>query len=210
MANPWEEIDLADYEAHMALDSVMQLQALSEITGRQLSDYPVSTAMILGVAGGNGLEHVDPEKYEKVYGIDINAEYLGEAKRRHAQLAGVLECIRADLTREDCELPHADLVIANLLVEYVGYSCFARAVGKAQPRYVSAAIQVNLPGGWVSESPYLHVFDGLDEVHHQVSEEGLSAAMRAIGYRQVRDEAHELPNGKRLVRLDFEKIVAPA
>lgn len=210
MANPWEEINLADYEAHMALDSVMQLQALSEITGKQLSDYPVSTAMILGVAGGNGLEHVDAEKYEKVYGIDINAEYLGEAKRRHAQLAGVLECIRADLTRKDCELPHADLVIANLLVEYVGYRCFARAVGTVRPRYVCAAMQVNLPGGWVSESPYLHVFDGLDEVHHQVSEEGLSAAMRAIGYRRVRSEAHELPNGKRLVRLDFEKIVAPA
>lgn len=26
MANPWEEISLSDYENHMKLDSVMQLQ----------------------------------------------------------------------------------------------------------------------------------------------------------------------------------------
>lgn len=28
--------------------------------------------MILGIAGGNGLEHVDTEKLNKVYGVDIN------------------------------------------------------------------------------------------------------------------------------------------
>ena len=31
MKNPWEEIPLADYENHMKLDSVMQLQAMNEM-----------------------------------------------------------------------------------------------------------------------------------------------------------------------------------
>ncbi len=31
MKNPWEEIPLSDYENHMKLDSVMQLQAMNEI-----------------------------------------------------------------------------------------------------------------------------------------------------------------------------------
>ncbi len=31
MKNPWEEISLTDYESHMQLDSVMQLQVLNEM-----------------------------------------------------------------------------------------------------------------------------------------------------------------------------------
>jgi hypothetical protein len=32
MTNPWEEIPLSDYENHMKLDSVMQLQAMNDNT----------------------------------------------------------------------------------------------------------------------------------------------------------------------------------
>ena len=28
--------------------------------------------MVLGIAGGNGLEYVSAEKYHSVYGVDIN------------------------------------------------------------------------------------------------------------------------------------------
>ena len=31
MSNPWEEISLADYENHMSLDSVKQLQTMNLI-----------------------------------------------------------------------------------------------------------------------------------------------------------------------------------
>ena len=76
MKNPWEEIDLEIYESHMRLDSVMQLQAMNAIMKKQLEAYPAATAMILGVAGGNGLEHIRRGKYHTVYGVDINADYL--------------------------------------------------------------------------------------------------------------------------------------
>ena len=56
MSNPWEEISLDDYESHMSLDSVKQLQALDLIMKDQFDAYHVETAMILGVAGGNGLK----------------------------------------------------------------------------------------------------------------------------------------------------------
>jgi hypothetical protein len=58
MSNPWEEISLDDYENHMSLDSVKQLQTMNIIMENQFEAYPVSTAMVLGVAGGNGLEHI--------------------------------------------------------------------------------------------------------------------------------------------------------
>ena len=57
MPNPWEEISLEDYENHMSLDSVNQLQTMNAIMKEQFSAYAADTAMILGVAGGNGLEH---------------------------------------------------------------------------------------------------------------------------------------------------------
>ena len=70
MNNPWEDIKLDDYENHMSLDSVKQLQTMDAIMKEQFEDYPVDTAMVLGIAGGNGLEHVRTEKYSKVYGVD--------------------------------------------------------------------------------------------------------------------------------------------
>lgn len=205
MKNPWEEISLEDYESHMRLNSVRQLQALSKIMKGQLDAYPVSRVMILGVAGGNGLEHIRRNQFKKVYGVDINASYLEAAASRYPELAGTLECLRADLTEKSCRLPEADLMIADLLVEYIGYEHFQRAVRQVDPRYVSCAIQINGEGSWVSDSPYLHAFDGLERVHHQMEEEALRQAMSEIGFRLVKTLEHGLPNGKKLVRLDFER-----
>lgn len=76
MKNPWEEIPLADYENHMRLDSVRQQQAMDEMMKGQFDTYPISSVMILGIAGGNGLGHIQKGRFEKVYGVDINSSYL--------------------------------------------------------------------------------------------------------------------------------------
>ena len=204
LMNPWEEISLSDYENHMSLDSVKQLQTLNEMMKQQFSLYPVSTAMVLGIAGGNGLEHVDVQKYKKVYGIDINEDYLSIVRERYFELGDRLECRRIDLINEPDKLPQAQLVIANLFIEYVGYEAFRQGVLKAGAKYVSCIIQINTDEkAWVSASPYLHAFDGLETVHHQIDEESLSRAMDEIGYKLIRTEERPLPNGKKFVMLDF-------
>lgn len=203
MKNPWEEISLPDYEGHMGLPSVLQLQTLNEMMKDQLDAYPASRVMILGVAGGNGLEHIRKGRFLKVYGVDVNASYLAAAAARYSNLAGELECLCADLTEEPCRLPKADFVIANLLVEYIGYECFQRVIRQVEPEYVSCVIQMNGEGRWVSDSPYLHAFDGLERVHHQMEEAALSQAVLGLGYRRAKTLEHGLPNGKRLVRLDY-------
>lgn len=68
MNNPWKDVNLSDYESHMALDTVKQLQALNQMMKDQFNKYDIQSAMILGIAGGNGLEHVNVEKITKVYG----------------------------------------------------------------------------------------------------------------------------------------------
>ncbi len=206
MSNPWEEISLSDYENHMSLESVNQLQTMNSIMKKQFSDYPVKTAMVLGIAGGNGLEHVSSDKFEKVYGIDINEGYLKTVEERYKGLAGILECLSIDLITEPEKLPHAELVIANLLIEYIGYEAFQKAVQKIDPEYVSCVIQINTDEAqWVSDSPYLHAFDRLDEVHCQMEENALIAAMEKSDYRIILNESETLPNGKALQRIDFRK-----
>ncbi|MBE6864354.1 MAG: methyltransferase type 11 [Ruminococcus flavefaciens] len=206
MSNPWKEISLDDYEKHMSLGSVRQLQAMNSIMKEQFAAYPVDTAIVLGIAGGNGLEHVSSDKYRKVYGVDINADYLRAVSQRYGQLSGVLECLHIDLINEAERLPQTKLLIANLLIEYIGYGAFQRAVLQTAPEYVSCVIQINTDEGqWVSESPYLHAFDRLDEVHHQMEEAALTAAMNETGYSLTLQESYPLPNGKALVRLDYKK-----
>lgn len=205
MKNPWEEISLADYENHMKLNSVMQLQALNQMMKGQFESYPVSDVMILGIAGGNGLEHIRKDKFKKVYGVDINSSYLQSAEQRYPNLSGIIECLCINLIDEANKLPKADMVIANLLVEYIGYNCFQKAIVQVKPKYVSCIIQINTGDNWVSDSPYLHVFDGLDRVHNQIEKKKLEKTMHEIDYRTVKTLEYMLPNCKKLVQIDFER-----
>lgn len=204
--NPWEEISLSDYEKHMGLDSVKQLQAMNEMMKMQFEAYPVKTAMVFGIAGGNGLEHVNQKKYKKIYGIDINKEYLAAVKERYSYLNDNMECRRIDLTCESDLLPEAELVISNLFIEYVGYEIFKKSIMKSKAKYVSCIIQINTDDEtWVSDSPYIHAFDSLDSVHHQMEEQELTNAMMDIGYSLIKTDEYSLPNGKKLVMIDFAR-----
>lgn len=205
MKNPWEEISLSDYENHMKLDSVMQLQAMNSMMEDQFNAYPISNVMILGVAGGNGLEHVSKDKFDRVYGIDVNSDYLEEVTHRYPNLDDILECLCVNLISETEKLPETDMVIANLLIEYICYECFQKTIQHTNPKYVSCIIQINKEDNWVSDSPYLHVFDCLEQIHHQIEEHTLEKVMYEIGYHAIMTLEHKLPNGKNLVRIDFEK-----
>ena len=203
MKNPWKEIALTDYENHMSLDSVYQLQKMNEMMKEQLNEYRIKSAMILGVAGGNGLEHIEKEKIEKVYGVDVNQKYLDECVKRYPELTGTFEVICADLLNKNLQLPNSELIIANLLIEYIGYGCFQNIIRLVKPRYVSCIIQINTDKSFVSDSPYLQAFDRLEEVHHQIDKTTLINTMNEIGYIKQLIAENELPNGKKLLRIDF-------
>ena len=204
--NPWEEISLETYEKHMSLDSVKQLQLMNRIMKSQFEDYPVDTVMILGIAGGNGLEHIDIKKYKNVYGVDINELYLQETQKRYSNLADILQCLHLDIVCETEKLPQSQLLVANLLIEYIGYDAFVRAVNIINPEYISCVIQINTDEEmWVSDSPYIHAFDGLDEIHHQMESDVLNEKLNSIGFKLIFQNMTELPNSKALVRLDYQK-----
>lgn len=122
---------------------------------------------------------------------------------KYPELKDVFEAICTDLTDKSVRLPHADLLIANLLVEYIGYECFKKVIKQVNPRYVSCVIQIDTDASYVSKSPYIHVFDRLDEIHHQINGNALICEMNEIGYKKQMYTETELPNKKRFARLDF-------
>lgn len=201
--NPWENIDLDVYEKHMSLEEVSQLQALNQRMKVQLSDKAYSTVMILGIAGGNGLEHVSREQYTSIYGVDINGEYLKQCEIRYPMLKDCFHPVQVDLMQEEISLPHVEYVIANLVVEYIGYEHFQHAIAAVAPEKVSCVIQVNGDQGFVSSSPYLHAFDELEQVHVPMEESVLIQTMENIGYCKTEEQVQGLPNGKKLVQMDF-------
>jgi len=205
MRNPFLEIPLDIYEKHMSLDTVQQMQVLNDIMKIQLHSYNVNSVMILGIAGGNGLEYIDTQKIEIVYGVDINEKYLEVCKQRYLALGSHFETICEDLTNKCVELPKAELVIANLFIEYIGYDAFTHHMKVLSPKFISVIIQINEQDGFVSESPYIHAFDRVFEVHHQMEEDKLTDALETIGYSKLNREDISLPNGKKFVQVDYIK-----
>lgn len=207
MKNPWEDIPLDAYEKHMQLDDIQQLQALNHIMKEQFYTYPITYMMILGVAGGNGLEHIDNNRIKNVTGVDINPDYLAVCASRYPHLQEVWNPICIDLQQDISELPQTDMVIANLLIEYIGYPCFMKVLKQVSPTYVSCVIQCNRDDSFVSNSPYLHVFDDLSKVHHDMEEDALIEVMKQSRYMLCLRKQTDLPNGKALLRLDFKNRI---
>lgn len=202
MIDPWNDIPLEIYESHMSLDNVGQLQALCGIMKEQFEVTCADTVMILGAAGGNGLENIPPERFEKVYCVDINQSYLDRIPERYPQLEDVTELICTDLRISADTLPGAGLLIADLIIEYIGYDCFESVVKAVHPEYVSCAVQADTGEGFVSESPYLHHFDGLESIHCSIDSAKIEKLLSSLGYRCVKNKVYPLPNGKSLVRVD--------
>lgn len=123
--NPWTLVPAAEYERHMGPEGTDQLRPLSAILGRACADLRPRRLLVLGVATGNGLEHVDPKVTERVVGVDVNIQYVAVARQRFAWLGPHLELYCVDL--EKVELPPAsfDLVWAGLVLEYVDLAAAA-------------------------------------------------------------------------------------
>jgi hypothetical protein len=116
--NVWNNISLSDYEQHMRHETVGQLQLLNGLTKKYLQKYDPSNLLFLGIAGGNGLEHVDVTKAKSMFAVDINNAYLEETEKRFGKRIKHLKLINTDInTSKEC-LTKADFVWAALILEY--------------------------------------------------------------------------------------------
>jgi hypothetical protein len=208
MSNPWEKIDLNVYEEHMSSDSVLQLQDLKEIMKYQISEYPHEIVAILGIAGGNWLDNINPYETKKVFGLDVNREYLEACEMRYkGRLHGILELQLCDLSNSKAALPSSEVLICNLIIEYLGIEGFVKLIkGNFQNiNVVSCVIQKNNDVEFVSESSLSSAFEPILSIHHDIDASELIGKLCQAGMKHIKTEAYPLTNGKEFIRIDFKK-----
>lgn len=206
MKNPWKTLDLDIYENHMNLETVAQIPLLNKIMKSQLSYENIDFVAILGVAGGNGLEYVSCNDFKKVYCIDINSKYLDVIKKRYSDL-NCLILEKLDLNDLFLELPVVELIIANLLIEYIGLNNFTSQIKKIRPKYVSCVIQIDNKNNFVTDSVYKDSLKNILKLGIFIDKSELINKMDEIGYKCILKEKYDLPGNKKFLRLDFTDLI---
>lgn len=121
--NPWLTIPLADYEGHMASPEVDQSMLLSELFRAALARHRPHSLAVLGCAGGNGFDQIDPTTTERVVAIDINPDYTSEVLTRYRSRLPGLQALTLDIHNDTLPAVSVDLVHAGLVLEYVDVPC---------------------------------------------------------------------------------------
>jgi SAM-dependent methyltransferase len=188
--NPWLDIPLDEYEAHMSAASVAQAQFLAETLARCARTCHPESVCILGCAGGNGFDALARSSVRRVVGVDINPDYLATTRRRYGDSFGTLELYCEDLTAPSCFFDPVDLVYAGLIFEYVD----SRSALEAITRFLR-------PGGFLSVTLQLpHVTHPAVSVSPYASLAGLSAIMNFVSPADLESHARTLGFSVRLGR----------
>jgi ubiquinone/menaquinone biosynthesis C-methylase UbiE len=157
MQNPWLDISLADYEAHMALPTVGQSRLIADQLAAVVKRYRPGSVAIIGCAGGNGFDRMIGTNISRMVGVDINADYIEQARRRYEGRVAGLELHVADIQTCAFLFDPVDLLYAALLFEYVDIAESMSALGRhCKPNGILAVLS-QLPHetlAHVSPSPY--------------------------------------------------------
>jgi ubiquinone/menaquinone biosynthesis C-methylase UbiE len=204
--HPWTQIPLPDYEKHMTHKTVGQLQILSQLTKEKLMHYTPQSFAILGVCGGNGLEHIDNAVTSFVYGVDINADYLRVCKERFGRKIPHLKLIECNMNKKPLPRFDVNLFWAALIFEYIDMDRGLAQINKNLKDKGSLVVVIQKNNGAVSVSPTgVETIKKAGDVFNLVDETLLIEKAKKIGLIEQGITEHFLPNGKSFVCLDFLK-----
>jgi hypothetical protein len=205
--NPWLEIPLEDYERHMSHHLVGQSTLLNSLTKKYLNAIKPETAVFLGVAGGNGLEHIDNEITKSVIGIDINPDYLDTALKRYKHKIAALQLMNIDVTKNTETICRADFIWAALVLEYTGIDKAIEFCSNNIHRngHLIVSIQSNNNKPSVS-STGIESVKKAGEIFSIVDPENLLSKVTESGYDLIGREENILPNGKSIITFHFVLI----
>ena len=198
MRNPWLDIPLGDYEAHMALPGIGQSQLIADQLDILVRTYAPSSVAILGCAGGNGFERLIGTSVSRVVGVDINPQYIEKTRQRYAGRVPGLQLLVGDIQTMTSLFEPVDFTYAALIFEYVD---IARAMSvlrhHCKPKGVLAVLsQVpheTLPE--VTPSPYTSL-RLLEPGMHLLSHEGLQRHATQAGFTPEDSRNVLSPGGK--------------
>jgi hypothetical protein len=204
--NPWLEVPLNDYEAHMTSAAVGQTAALSQLFHQVLLLRKPESVAILGIAGGNGLEHIDSHSTRRVVGIDLNPAYVNTTRERFAHIPG-LELITMDLSSQPITVEPVSLVHAALVFEHAGIGqCLDNALALVAPAgTLSVVLQLpsssaeNIGNSGISSVAKFAGHFSLIDVNE------FTAMLTRRGLKLVHEELLPVPAGKQLWLGVFER-----
>jgi hypothetical protein len=192
----------------MKSEEVQQLGVLSDLFAEALAFCHPASLAVLGVAGGNGFEHIDPNVTKRVVGVDVNPSYLDAVSRRYSSLCGLeLHCL--DLAEQKVNVEPVKLVHAALIFEHAGVvRCLDNAlslVGAPSKHSVglsgehsALSVVLQLPSvieQGVSATPFPSI-QNLKSHFSFVDPTWLRETLEARGFRLVRETRRSLPAGK--------------
>jgi uncharacterized protein (TIGR00369 family) len=207
MDSIWNTIPLEDYEQHMRHETVGQLHLLNTLTKKYLEKLNPDIVMFLGVAGGNGLEHIDNNVTRQVYGIDINQSYLDETKKRFQGQVKNLNLINLDISsKKNDGIAKANLIWAALIFEYVEIeSCFEFINNNlVENGHLIVTIQENNGVNSVSQTG-IETIKSAGKIFSLIAESELVSIADKFGFIQWDYEENILPNKKSLKTYSFAK-----
>lgn len=207
MENVWNKIPLKDYELHMQHESVGQLHLLNNLTKKYLEKLSPEIVMFLGIAGGNGLEHIDNNITSQVFGIDINQNYLDETEKRFKNQIPNLNLLNIDISSGKIEkLTNANLIWAALIFEYVEIEkCFEFIYNNIQDNgYLIVTIQANNGASSVSQTG-IKTIKSIGQIFRLIDPSDLLSFADKFGFVKTDFEENILPNEKSLKTYTFIK-----
>lgn len=208
MTNPWLEIPLADYEAHMALPEVAQAVLLADIFADLLTKYRPRSVAVLGCAGGNGLERIANATTGRVVAVDLNPRYVERLRARFQKRIPKLEATVGDIQGEDVSFAPVELAYAALLLEYVDVGTVLQRMRSLLTEDGLLATLVQLPDSAlpaVTPSPFPSI-QALAPFMRYVPPERLRELAEKGGYREISSWQEKSSGGKRFQAQIFRPL----
>lgn len=205
MRNPWLDIPLADYEAHMALPTVGQSQLIADELALLLRTYSPGSVAIIGCAGGNGFDCVLGTSVSRIVGVDLNPDYIEQTRTRYEDCIPGLELHIADVQASESLFDPVDLIYAALVLEYVDLARTMSVLRRhCRPNGVLAVLS-QLPHetmAHVSPSPYASL-QVLAPAMQLISQEELQGQARHAGFAPKHSRMTVSSGGKRFCIDEF-------
>jgi len=158
----------------------------------------------MGIAGGNGLEHIDKNITKNVIGIDINREYLDVCFERYNNRIDSLQLLKLDITKDTKPICCADFIWAALVLEYAGIDKCLEFSNNNIARGGHFIVTIQSNNNLQSVSP-----TGVESVKkagiifRAVDPKVMLVKAKELGYTLVDEEVNQLPNGKTFLTFDL-------
>jgi SAM-dependent methyltransferase len=205
--NPWINIPLDDYEAHMAMPTVGQARMLADELAAAVAQHRPSSLALLGCAGGNGLEKLIDAPLSRVVCVDINASYIASLRERYGARLGNLECHVSEVEKLSIS-GEVDLVFGGLIFEYTALDEALASVRRLLRKggVLCALVQVPATGlSTVSPSPYAKALTTLSDFFRYVSPEQFIDEAQHKKLTLIDRQLVNLDSGKSFTRMKLEK-----